>query len=186
MQCWEWKNDELEKDKSTFDLQIDVFTDRTIDFLCQFCFRSPIVEMFKLSLTSLCFNALLSNSAPSCVMLFPAKLSIVHCFCSSASSMTPGISFKVKFLHEYEISTGWMIGVGCIDDVVTFSVTMVAEGMLTVNVEIGWFDDGKGGRLGNVGWISLRWIIVNWFPIYADETTSNSRPGKRRISSSSG
>ena len=33
--------------------QIDVFTNRTIEFdllfLCQFCFRSPIVEMFKLS-----------------------------------------------------------------------------------------------------------------------------------------
>ena len=61
------------KDKSTFDLCSLIE--------CRFYFCSPIVEMFKLSLTSLCFNALLSNAAPSSLILFTSKSSIVHCFC---------------------------------------------------------------------------------------------------------
>ena len=49
-------------------------------------------------LTWLCFNALLSNAVPSCVMLFQLKLSLVHCFCWSASLMTRGISLSVILL----------------------------------------------------------------------------------------
>ena len=77
-----------------------------------------------------------------------------------------------------------MIGFGCIDDAVTFAVAMVAEAMLRVEIDTGGFDDGKRGRLGNRGWTSLRWIIVSLLAMLSELRTSNSRPGKRRISSS--
>ena len=135
-------------------------------------------------LTSLCFNASLSNAAPSCVIRLMDKSSIVHCCCWNASWMTHGISLSVSLFHEYETSTGWMIGFGCTDDAVASAAAMVAEGMVSVEVESGGFDDGKRGRLGNWRWTSLRWIIVSLLAMLSELRTSNSRPGKRRISSS--
>ena len=73
-----------------------------------------------------------------------------------------------------------MIGFGCTDD----AVTVVAEGMVPVEVESGGFDDGRGGRLGDWGWTSLRWIIVSLLAMLSEVRTSNSRPGKRKTSSS--
>ena len=59
-----------------------------------------MIEMFKLSVTSWCFNALLNNAAPSSLMLFPSKWSIVHCFCWNVSWMTREISFEVSFMLQ--------------------------------------------------------------------------------------
>ena len=57
--------------------------------------------------------------------------------------MTCGISFEVSFFVEYETSTGF----GCTDD----AVTVVAEGMLKIDVKSDGFDDGKTRQIGELG-----------------------------------